>query len=127
MKQLHFWTGLIFVLIFLLTGQYMDQKYDHLQGMEDVPRMIFRSGHIYLLFAAVLNLVSGVYLEPLIGIRRTLQLLVSILFLFLPWILLAGFFQEPHLEALDRPWSRSALYGTFGAALMLAVLGFKRN
>ncbi len=126
-RPLHFWTGIVFVIIFLLTGQYMDLAHNHLEGMADGPRMIYRSGHIYILFAAVLNLVSGIYWNELPGFRKKLQILASVLLLLLPWVLLYGFFQEPHLKGLARPWSSMALYGTFGVAVVLAAVGIGRK
>jgi hypothetical protein len=41
----------------------MDLSYDHLRGLDDTTRMLFRSTHIYLLFAALLNLALGLYLK----------------------------------------------------------------
>jgi hypothetical protein len=48
----------------------------HLQGTADMPRMLFRSRHIYILLASLLNLCLDTYLtrQPG-GWRRTLQLL----------------------------------------------------
>lgn len=123
LKILHYAVGLVFLVLFLLTGQYMDLEHDHLSGMADGPRMIYRSGHIYLLFTSIANLLLGVYLRRLSGFRRHIQILVCIVLLIIPWILLYGFFAEPHLESLARPYSRIALYGTFGVGLMLALLG----
>jgi hypothetical protein len=62
MRRLHLVTGLVSVAAFLASGLYMHLRYDHLRGMDDVLRLLFRSTHIYLLFAALLNLALGLYM-----------------------------------------------------------------
>src|SRR5262249_56697175 len=62
MRRLHLVVGLVGLLAFLASGQYMDLGYDHLRRLDDTRRMLFRSTHIYLLFAALLNLALGLYL-----------------------------------------------------------------
>ena len=56
LNRFHFWLGITGTLLFILTGQYMDKVHNHLQKMADGPRMLYRSAHIYLLLAAVVNL-----------------------------------------------------------------------
>jgi hypothetical protein len=56
MKRVHLICGIAAVFVFLLTGQYMAIYQGHLQGMADLPRMLFRSRHIYILFTGLLNL-----------------------------------------------------------------------
>ena len=59
MKRLHLIIGLTVVVIFLLTGQYME--YVHNRLLLDGTRMLYRSRHIYLLLAGLLNLILGIY------------------------------------------------------------------
>jgi hypothetical protein len=49
MRRLHLATGLLALAAFLASGQNMDRAHDHLRGLDDVTRMLFRSTHIYLL------------------------------------------------------------------------------
>lgn len=42
----HYWFGAVGLAAFLLTGLYMDQAHDHLRGMADRPRMLFRATHL---------------------------------------------------------------------------------
>jgi energy-coupling factor transporter transmembrane protein EcfT len=93
MKRFHLIVGLAVVIIFLLTGQYME--YLHNRQLPDGQRMLYRSRHIYLLLAGLLNLVIGIYLTARQGWRRTLQIVGSLLIVFAPGPLLAGFFSEP--------------------------------
>ena len=95
MKRLHLIIGITVVVIFLLTGQYMD--YIHNRNLPDGPRMLYRSRHIYLLLSGLLNLILGIYFVPQShGWRRTIQIVGTILIVLSPGLLLAGFFSEPH-------------------------------
>lgn len=62
MQRFHLIFGFTVVLIFLLTGQCMDKFLHHLVGMSDGPRMLYRSRHIYILMAGLLNVGIGTYL-----------------------------------------------------------------
>src|SRR5947207_9880237 len=98
---------------FLATAQYMDRAHDHLRGLDDARRLLFRSTHIYLLFAALLNTALGLYLPPApAGWRRWVRTLGSLLILAAPPLAVAGFFTEPWLSGLDRPYTRPAAYGS---------------
>ncbi|HUF30650.1 MAG TPA: hypothetical protein VMM77_08270, partial [Gemmatimonadaceae bacterium] len=63
MRRLHLAVGMLALLVFILTGQYMDRVHEHLTGRPDGPRLLYRSAHIDLLFAALLNLLLGAYLR----------------------------------------------------------------
>src|SRR5437868_3993345 len=102
MRRLHLVVGLVGLAAFLASGQYMDRVYDHLRGLDDTRRMLFRSTHIYLLFAALLNLALGLYLvAEAPAWRRWLQRLGSALVAAAPVLLAAGFLIEPWLDGLD--------------------------
>lgn len=62
MKRIHFWVGVVGMLAFVCTGQYMHIFHNHLEGMADAPRMLYRSAHIYLLLSSIINLAAGVYI-----------------------------------------------------------------
>jgi hypothetical protein len=123
MRQLHLATGLLALLAFLASGQYLDLAHDHLRGLDDATRMLFRSTHIYLLFAALLNLALGLYLAPPGGWRLWVQRAGSLLVLAAPWLLAAAFLTEPWLTGLERPYSRPARYGSLAGMLLLLVSG----
>jgi len=113
MKRLHLIVGLIVVVIFLLTGQYME--YVHNRLLPDGTRMLYRSRHIYLLLSGLLNLILGSYLIPQPrGRRRTIQIVGTILIILSPGLLLAGFFFEPQ-RGPDQ--TRVAAFGIFSIAL----------
>jgi hypothetical protein len=100
----------------------MDKVHDHLRGMEDTKRLLFRSTHIYLLFCSLVNLALGLYFRPGIGWRRWIRLVGSLLALATPFLEAIGFFTEPWLADLERPYSRPAIYGCF-AGMMLHLIG----
>lgn len=122
MKRLHLIVGLGGVIAFLLTGQYMDRALGHLSGMTDLPRMLYRSGHIYLLFGALLNILLGVYITPPpAGRRRLLALTGSTLILISPVLFLIGFAVEPARTDFERPFAGIGIYGCFAGALLHAL------
>jgi hypothetical protein len=118
MRRLHLIVGLLALAAFLASGQYMDIVYDHLRGLDDVTRLLFRSTHIYLLFAALLNVVLGLYgMDGPPGWRRWLRRAGSVLILAAPPLLAAGFLTEPWLSGLERPYSRPAIYASLAGIL----------
>src|ERR1041385_5006139 len=97
MKKLHLIFGGLVVLAFLLTGQYMDKFYNHLHGMPDGPRLLYRTRHIFILLAGLLNLGIGAYFTYRTETwGRTMQLLGSV-FIFprSPFFFIA-FFSAPN-------------------------------
>ena len=127
-RRVHFWYGVAGVVIFLLTGQYMHFGYDHLRDMPDAPRMLFRSAHIYFLLASILNVFVGVYFQPASGkVWPRMQSVVSALLLVAPVLLLIGFFREPFLSQLNRPYTSLGIEGLFVAAVLMVVLGLRRQ
>jgi hypothetical protein len=113
MKRFHLIVGLMVVVIFLLTGQYME--YVHNRLLPDGTRMLYRSRHIYLLLSGLLNLMLGIYFVPQPREwRRTIQIVGTILIVLSPGLLLAGFFSEPQRGPEQ---TRVAAFGIFSIAL----------
>ena len=98
------------VITFLLTGQYMDRVHNHLQGMSDGPRMLYRTRHIYILLSGLLHLGIGSYFSYRPDrAGRILQLLGSLLITAAPIFFIIGFFQEPYLTGLYVPLSKQGI------------------
>jgi len=113
MKRIHFVVGLVLVLVFVLTGQYMD--YVHNRTLPDGIRILYRSRHIYLLLNALINITLGLYVQyAAAGWRRSIQLIGSVLIMIAPAFLLAGFFYEPPRGAEH---TIIAPYGIFATAI----------
>jgi hypothetical protein len=122
LRRTHLVVGMLGLVVFVLQGQYMDLVHNHLADMEDGPRMLFRSSHIYLLFASILNIVVGAYLKNGTQLGRPwIQILVSAVLLLAPAALLAGFFLEPHMADLMRPYTRPALFVLFATGVILSL------
>jgi hypothetical protein len=96
----------------------MDLVHDHLRGLDDARRLLFRSTHLYLLFGALVNLALGLYLRPALGWRRWVRPVGSVLILATPFLAAAGFFTEPWLSGLERPYTRAAAYGCLAGMLL---------
>ncbi len=131
LRKTHLVVGMLCLIVFALQGQYMDQVHNHLVGMDDGPRMLYRSSHNYLLLVAVLNVVLGVYLSDDAPVLRPgIQAVVSAVLLLSPVGLVAGFFLEPAMSDFARPYTRPVLYALFGTGVvlsLLAITGFRRG
>jgi Kef-type K+ transport system membrane component KefB len=75
--------------------------------MDNTVRMLYRSTHIYILAAALVNIGVGSYYQNRTGRwQRIVQTIGSIFILVPPLLLLMAFFTEPLLSRLQRPYSR---------------------
>jgi hypothetical protein len=92
-------------MAFLLTGQAMAHHVPNIHSLTAEVRMMYVSRHIYLLGAALVNLVLGLYLtlNPT-GWRRVLQQIGSLLVLLSVLTLLMAFLSEPPLGFAGRGW-----------------------
>ncbi|HYG81062.1 MAG TPA: hypothetical protein VD861_11775 [Pyrinomonadaceae bacterium] len=128
MKRLHLTLGVLVVIVFLLTGQYMDFQNPKVREMTDEgARMMFRSRHIYILLAGLVNLGVGVYFTyHSARWRKTLQLAGSILILLAPLLMTAAFFYEPTLKGLQRTFTQPAIVALFAGVFLHLFSGIRR-
>lgn len=126
MRRFHLLFGAAVVVVFVLTGQYMDRFHAHLEGLADGPRMLYRSRHIYILLAGLLHLCLGAYVAARPGRpARALQLAGSVLVVAATCLLVAAFFYEPAWNDLDYvPLSRLGLYVIAAGAVAHALAGW---
>ena len=111
LKQMHVFFGLAGLIAVALEGQYMHWLLNHLHGMPDGPRLLYRSAHLYLFWSAAVNLMLGIYLAKAASVLgRRLQIIGSCAILSGPVLLCVAFFVEPGLVGLSRPWARLAIY-----------------
>ncbi len=124
MRKVHLIFGVLVVVAFLLTGQYMDRYYDHLSGMPDGPRMLYRTRHIFILLAGLLNLAVGAYVTGRARPQgRVLQVLGSVLVVTASVLFVAAFFYEPKLRGLYTPLSHWGTYAMAGGVALHLLSG----
>jgi hypothetical protein len=127
MKLLHLVTGAVALVAFLLTGQYMEHLRLDSGATDDGARMMFRSRHIYLLLAGLVNLGVGAYFFRREGRwRQNLQNVGSALVVVAPALLLAAFFSEPGLPGLQRHFTLPAVVLLSAGTLCHALSAEKR-
>ena len=96
----------------------MDKFHNHLQGMQDGMRMLYRTRHIFILMAGLLNLGIGTYFSyRQLAWGRILQFLGSALIVIATILFVVAFFYEPGMIGLKTPVSHWGMYlilaGTF--------------
>lgn len=102
----------------------MDKIHNHLRGMADGPRMLYRSRHIYILLSAMLHLGVGSYFSyhPQTA-RRTMQLIGSLFITIASALFVYAFFYEPNLSGLYTPVSRNGIFLTAIGTLLHLLSG----
>lgn len=111
MRTVHVAFGALVILAFLLTGQFMDRFHNHLEGMPDGPRMLYRTRHIFILLSGLLNLGIGTYLRARRNPRRRVcQWCGSAMIMAASALFVVAFFYEPTLSDLETPLSHWGAY-----------------
>lgn len=127
--NLHRIVGVAMALVFVGTGAYMHYAHNHLADMDDAQRLLFRSVHIYILLASLVNFVLGIHywVYPKRS-QRALQMVGSTLVALSPILFVLGFVNEPWLDGLQRPFSRPAIYAiAIGCLLHLIAYYLNRR
>jgi hypothetical protein len=107
--------GVLTLLGFAITGFHMLWTLPGLfeDGGNPV-RFLYRANHLYLLFAALLNLALGSYLRLYVGgWRRRIQIFGSGCLLIAPFILFPAFFIDPPRLSPKRPMTEGAIFLVF--------------
>lgn len=128
MKRFHLIFGLVVLVVFLLTGQYMHWYHAHLAYTPDGPRMLYRTRHIFILLSGLLHLGIGTYFSYRTQTwRRVLQYVGSALITIAPVLFTIGFFYEPHLQGLYAPFSKKGIIMIAVGALLHVVSGVREE
>jgi uncharacterized membrane protein len=119
MRGIHLFAGIIAVTAFLITGQFMRHHQPPLATLDDATRLMFRSRHIYILAAGLLNLILGLYLQlQVVSWRSMVQMAGSVLLLGSLVPLILAFILEPERGFLpDMHWSAAGLYALFAGCM----------
>jgi hypothetical protein len=111
LKPIHLLVGIFGIVVFVLTGQYMEIFLRGMMDMPDGPRLLYRTSHLYLMWSSLVNLLVGVYfVTASTKTARFMQFAASVLLLAGPPLIIAGFFLESPNNNLDRPFCGWANY-----------------
>ncbi len=128
MKLFHLIFGIVVMIAFLLTGQYMDKHLNHMVGVSDGVRLLYRTRHIFILLASLLNLGIGIYFSYGAQLwRMILQVLGSILVVIASLLFIVAFFYEPNLSDLYTPLSHWGTYTIVAGTLFHLFSGIRRR
>src|SRR2546423_4556613 len=96
MKRLHLVVGVLTLIAFILTGQYLRRVYPDMSAVGDGIRMMLRSRHLYIMLAGAVNAALGLYLTRVApGSRLGGQRLRAALLLCVPGLFVVAFFSQP--------------------------------
>lgn len=111
--------GVLTVLVFLASGLYMRWREPPVSELEPYLRMLFRSRHIYLLMAGLMNLAVGSYATPLRrGWANQVALAGSVMLAASPILLFGAFVLEGELFGAPTEVSQLGLYALYGGTLL---------
>ena len=127
LRRSHLVVGIITVLAFLITGMIMRMHDPPVAAMEWTERLLFRSRHIYILCAGLVNLAIGVhYALPETKIRYGGAVAGSLLVLASAILLFFAFFAEPMAGRVPGPLSTLGLFALFGGVLLYALFSYRK-
>jgi hypothetical protein len=123
LRKVHFAVGLLGTAAFLATGAYMNAGFPDLYAGNEVLRYLYRSNHVYILLASLVNVALGVHLAPTApGWRATVLLVGSVLALAAPVVLCFAFFIEAPVAQPERVWTLAGV-AALAAGIALHALG----
>lgn len=130
LRTAHLVVGAITVGAFLVTGLVMYGHNPPLSSLGWDDRLLFRSRHIYILAAGLVNLALGLrYALPEGARRRGTAIAGSVLALASTVMLFFAFFAEPMAGRGPGTLSQFGLYALFGGVMLQAAasLQFRRR
>ncbi len=128
MRRVHLWAGLVTVLAFLISGQFLRHHQPPVDVLSDSERLMLRSRHIYVLASGLVNLMLGLYGLRIKGGRGVVQMVGSVLLTLSPVLLIAAFAMEPArgFQPAEMWWSSLGLYALFGGSMLHLVAAARR-
>jgi hypothetical protein len=127
LRKLHLVVGLAGVVAFVVTGAYMRAGFPDLYAANEVLRYLYRSNHVYVLLASLVNVALGLHLTPVApGWRAGVSLLGSLLALAAPVVLCFAFLFEAPVPTPDRVLTLVGVVAVT-AGIALHVLGAMRR
>lgn len=118
LRHTHLITGLLLILFFLLSGQYMQHTLRLSEQPFDAQRMMYRASHLYLLLVGVMNTLVGCYWQPFRSrLSCPIQGLSSVALLLAQAVFVVAFMTEPAVVSQDR------MFTWLGCVLLLTATG----
>jgi di/tricarboxylate transporter len=119
MRRIHLIFGIIFLIIFLITGRFMRLDFPDKDLIPQDFRLLMRSRHIYILLSSFIHISIGLYLQiqPQTW-RKYLQIIGSVLLLTGTILLISAFFYETYTTKTFTDISRFGLYSTLGGIIL---------
>ena len=128
LRTAHLVVGAITVGAFLVTGLVMYGHEPALSTLDWGARLLFRSRHIYILAAGLVNLSLGIrYALPEGAACRAAAIAGSLLVLVSCVLLFFAFFAEPMAGRAPGPFSMLGLYALFGGVLLNVAASLRRG
>ncbi|MGR3808899.1 hypothetical protein [Jiulongibacter sp. NS-SX5] len=107
----HLFGGILVVIIFVYTGQYMKHDYNGLQDVGPMNRALFRAGHLYILLFGLINAALGSHLKLSSNTYiKPIQLIGSAAIFLSTFSVIYAFFLELPSESIDRPLTKYSLF-----------------
>lgn len=128
MRRVHLLVGLLSIVAFLITGFLMSVHVPALAESDPELRLLYRSRHVYLMFAGAANVLLGLYLDDSPRKGRFLRRAASALLLVAPALALFAFAHDTKTGALAnaRPGSLPVFAVFGGTALFLLAEAIAR-
>jgi hypothetical protein len=127
LRHWHLGVGLAGVVAFIGTGVYMRAGFPDLYAANEVLRYLYRSNHVYVLLASLVNVALGVHLTPVApGWRATVSRVGSLLALVSPAVLCLAFFVEAPVASPQRVLTLVGVIAV-AAGIALHALGGARR
>jgi len=128
MKRFHLVFGFSMFIVFLLTGQYMDKVHNHLEGVEDGVRLLYRTRHIFILMASLIHIGIGLYYETRMGQwQRRIQTAGSSLLVIGTLLLVIAFINEPRNRDMETPYTHWGMYVILLGVILHWLSGLKQK
>jgi MFS family permease len=122
MRRIHLIVGALLFIAFLVTGRLMRQDFPDKEIIDQEFRMLMRSRHIYILFAALIHLGLGFYFTWLARpLARVFQTIGSALLLASGALLIWAFFSETYFLHHYSESSRRGLYAALAGMLVHGI------
>jgi hypothetical protein len=128
LRRAHLVVGAITVLAFLITGLVMRMHDPPVSAMEWAQRLLFRSRHIYILCAGLVNLAIGVHFAlPERRFRYAGAVTGSLLVLVSAILLFFAFFAEPMAGRPPGALSWTGLIALFAGVMLYALVSLRKR